>query len=181
MKRIIFLCLLIIVVTSCFSETKNPPIDKNLFIEYNNNKVILGYSDIDEVQKKLGIPEKSEDTNVSVEGFDWGKIKTLHYFKDKLILVFSETNNRLIQISFVPTENDTYRSFFNITNTTKKSSFLSYILKKKYEIIQPANSQVVWITYYTQNIPMFDVNCAIKFDDTGRISLIKYFFSAPWE
>ena len=170
-----------IIMMSCFSQTNNPPIDKNLFIEFKNTKVILGYSGFEEVQKKLGSPEKLENSFVSVEGFDWGKIKTLYYFNNRLILIFSETNNKLIQICFLPTENDKFKSSFNINNETTKTVFLQFVSKEKYEILQPGNSQVVWITYFSQSVPMLDVNCGIKFNESGRISLIKYFFSAPWK
>jgi hypothetical protein len=178
-RYFLILIIFFLAVFSCYSDVNDPPFGKELKLRISNTELILGFTNLDQVEKKLGKPEKAEFEKHGGEEFYWENIETYHYFNDTLSLIFSIGNGRLIQIVFKPKQSDKYEVFWGVSNISTRSEIEKEISRKGLAIDKSGN--ITWFTFYESRKPIFIVSCALKFTENGNLATLNYMVDAPWK
>ena len=177
-NKILFVFIFVCTLQFSFSQDKNPPFDKGMILQTKDCEFVLGYSLRDNIIKKLGNPQNTLIHQNGGEDWNWDNMTIDEYKNKGLKLIYSE-KDRLIQIIYQPNIEDSYTSIFNITSKITMNELKRVLVNNKIDYSE-ASPNVLWVNYFSSDIPMFNVTCGFKFNDQNRIVTINYGIDGSW-
>jgi hypothetical protein len=180
-KRKVFLAIAVVLASlSCAGGNDNPPFSRGVYLNYQDAKLVIGYTTIAYVNDVLGEPETSVISEHGGDGFYWENLLDNTYCDGRLSLIFSIDKGVLIQIVFRPVKGDEYTSFLNINDQNGRDKILDAFKKSNYDFVMVENSTTIWLTYYKREEPYLEVVCGLQFNEEQSLYALNYHVNAPW-
>jgi len=171
------ICWILVILASCSADDQ-PPFGRDLTLRFAGNEFAVGYTLREQIESRLGKPDKIEFSERGGEEFYWTKISTLYYFKGKLQLSFSASTSRLIQLIFSPDESDVFEGFLGVSEKSVKNEIAGLAKGKGIDFFE-RDDLVLWTSYQSRS-PVFTASAGLNFTSTGHVAALNYTIDGPW-